>query len=218
MRVSWMNDNKSFVGFSLQHNFRRSNMAQLQPNTNPKRSFTKVPKVLANRSALASYSFKGGWALMGSRGELLPYLCHNWRSIESWSALDQLQTQLNVGVSKDNLSRTESGLCDPKTPRANRSGFLVIASVEDLRMTMVVGSAQSAVPTCPIVVSYIKLRQRSNPVAWPKPHNPLYPVTPPRHAVVGTAHLSSSLTEATGGDGQRNNIWKKYNREEREGA
>ncbi|KAJ7074431.1 hypothetical protein C8F01DRAFT_1075909 [Mycena amicta] len=136
-----------------------------------------------------------------------------------------------------NLSRTESGLCDPKTPRANRSGFLVIASVEDLRMTMVVGSAQSAgmenptvlvtlqgkdetteIPTCPIVVSYIKLRQRSNPVAWPKPHNPLYPVTPPRHAVVGTAHLSSSLTEATGGDGRRNNIWKKYNREEREGA
>ncbi|KAJ7049332.1 hypothetical protein C8F01DRAFT_1183929, partial [Mycena amicta] len=40
-RVSWMNDNKRFVGFSLQRNFRRSNMAQLQPNTNPKRSFTK---------------------------------------------------------------------------------------------------------------------------------------------------------------------------------
>ncbi|KAJ7048445.1 hypothetical protein C8F01DRAFT_1239649 [Mycena amicta] len=68
-------------------------MAQLQPNTNPKRSFTKVPKVLANRSALASYSFKGGWALMGSRGGSLRCLCHSWRSFESWSALNRLQTR-----------------------------------------------------------------------------------------------------------------------------
>ncbi|KAJ7072442.1 hypothetical protein C8F01DRAFT_1076456 [Mycena amicta] len=42
------------------------------------------------------------------------------------------------------LSRTGSGLCDPKTPRANKGGFLAIANIEDRKMTKVVEPAQSA--------------------------------------------------------------------------
>ncbi|KAJ7074813.1 hypothetical protein C8F01DRAFT_1225217 [Mycena amicta] len=42
------------------------------------------------------------------------------------------------------LSRTRSGLCDPKTPRANKSGFLAIASVEGRQVTNVVEPARSA--------------------------------------------------------------------------
>ncbi|KAJ7054334.1 hypothetical protein C8F01DRAFT_1259620 [Mycena amicta] len=45
----------------------------------------------------------------------------------------------------DYVSRTRSGLRDPKTPKANQSGFLVIASVEGRKRTKVVEPAQSVV-------------------------------------------------------------------------